>query len=228
VLARPDRRKWTRWIDRISSEVVSSLVDREVYDQWSAVVRDNPKLDVNSRFMSFVWSSYFDKQVLVVRRQVQRNKQSISLVRLLHEVAEYGPHLTREAFVTSYTKPEFRDTWREGHRLFDTFAGRGGKHVSAVRVQADVARLVRLSRGLHYLSDKWLAHSDTRRRLPRLGFRQLDRSLDALYATWRRYHVLVRRGPINADPKFLAGSDWQRVFDIPWRQRDTVASEEAE
>jgi len=96
--------------------------------------------------------------------------------------------------------------------------------VSAVRVQADAARLGRLSRGLKYLSDKWLPHSDTRRRWPRLGFRQLDRALDALYSTWRRYHVLVRRGPINADPKFLAGSDWQHVFDIPWRGTEGAGS----
>ena len=220
MLARPDRRKWTRWIDRISAELVRSSVDREVFEQWEAVIQRNPSLDMNNRFMSLIWSSYFDRQVLVVRRQVQCKKPSISLVRLLHEVADYSAHLSRQAFVTSYTRPEFRDTWREGQRLFDSFAGRGGTHVSPVRVKADAARLTRVSGGLKYLSDKWLAHSDPRRRWPRLGFRQLNRALDALYDAWHRYHVLVRRGPINADPKFLAGSDWQHVFDVPWRTKD--------
>lgn len=220
MLPRPDRRKWTRWIDRISAELVRSSVDREVFKQWSDIVEGNPNLDMNNRFMSLIWSCYFDCQVLVVRRQVKLKKQSISLVRLLHEVADYSSHLTRQAFMTSYTKPELRDTWCEGQRLFDTFSGRGGTHVSAARVRADADRLVRLTCGLMYLSDKWLAHSDSRRRWPRLGFRQLNRALDALYRTWQRYHVLVRRGPRNADPKRLAGSNWQHVFDIPWRTND--------
>jgi hypothetical protein len=220
VLPQPDRRKWTHWIDRISAELARSSVDREVFKQWSDIVERNPNLDMNNRFMSLIWSCYFDRQVLVVRRQVHCKKQSISLVRLLHEVAGYSGRLTRQDFVTSYTRPRFRDTWREGHRLFDTFAGRGREYVSRDRVLADAARLVWLSRGLKYISDKWLAHSDPRRRWPRLGFRQLNRALDALYDAWKRYHVLVRRGPIDADPKRLAGSDWQHVFDIPWRAKD--------
>jgi hypothetical protein len=217
VLARPDRRKWNRWLNRINSELAASATDRDVFRQWEAIVRGNPGLDINNRFMSFIWSAYFDRQVLVVRRQVQRNKQAVSLVRLLHEIADYSSHLTRRKFVSAYGRPESPRTLREGRRLFDGFAGRGQPHVSAARVRRDVDRLVRTSRGLNYLSDKWLAHSDVSRRWPRIGFRQLDRALDLLYSTWHRYHALVWGGPINADPKFLAGDDWQQVFDLPWR-----------
>jgi hypothetical protein len=182
MLARPDRRKWTRWIDRISNELSRSAVDREVFEQWWAVVQGNPALDINNRFMALVWSSYFDRQVLVVRRQLQA-KDSVSLVRLLKEVAAHA----------------------------------GSLKLSTDRVEADIKRLTRRSSGLKYLSDKWLAHSDPRRRWPRLGFKQLNKSLDTLYSLWHKYHEVVRGGPINADPHFLAGSDWQHVFDIPWR-----------
>jgi hypothetical protein len=219
LLPRPDRRKWIRWVDRIGGELTRSAVDREVFEQWEAIVKSNPALDMNSRFMSFIWSSYFYQQVLVVRRQVQPKPPSISLVRLLREVADYSTHFTRDVFVNRYARPVFPKEHREGHRLFDTFAGRAAPQLSADRVRADAARIVGVSRKLKYLSDKWLAHSDSRRRWPRLGFRQLNRALDALYEAWRRYHVLVRGGPIDADPNWLAGTDWQHVFDVPWRSR---------
>jgi hypothetical protein len=136
---------------------------------------------------------------------------------LLHEVANYSSHLTREAFMSSYTSPEFRDRQREGQKLFNSFTVRRGSSVSPTRVHTDIARLIHQSRGLKYLSDKWLAHSDRKRHWPKLGFRQLNKALDVLYSIWHRYHVLIRGGAIYADPKFLAGSDWQDVFDFPWR-----------
>jgi len=197
---------------------VQSSLDREIFEQWSNVVQANQDLDINNRFMVFVWTGYFDRQVLVVRRQVL-SKQSVSLVRLMNEVADYSALLSRANFLSGYAKPEYRQSWREAGRLFDSFAGKGGEYVSAARVRADSARLLRVSRRLKYLADKWLAHSDPRRRWPRLGFRELNRALDALYSAWHRYHALVRHSPMNADVKFLARRDWQHVFDIPWRRR---------
>lgn len=215
--APPDRRKWTRWIERITNEMSGSEVDREVFRQWWDIVQDNPRLDMNNRFTVFIWSAYLDSQTLFVRRQVKYDKQAISLVGLLHEIADHSSDLTRDAFLKRYTKPKYKDAWREGQRLFNSFAGRGKDHVSARRVHADIDRLTRLSRAFMTHADKWLAHSDQRRRWPRISVRKLDRVLDALYREWRRYHPLVRGGPIHSDPRFLAEQNWQRVFDFPWR-----------
>jgi len=215
--ARPDRRKWIRWIDRITDELTRSLVDREIFEQWWTIVQQNPNLDINNDFISFIWDSYLTKQVLVVRRQVKYNRQSISLVRLLNDIRESSKQITREDFMKDYSNPTFPDMWHEGRRLFDSLAGRGGKHISKTRVIADIKRLKHVSRGLMNYADKWLAHSDRRRKYPSLGFRQLNKSLDIIYKAWRKYHVIARRGPIRTDPKTMAGTDWQFVFDIPWR-----------
>ncbi len=49
-----------------TNEMVGSSVDREVYEQLWAIVESNPNLDVNNRFISLIWSSYFDRQALAV------------------------------------------------------------------------------------------------------------------------------------------------------------------
>jgi hypothetical protein len=207
----PDRRKWARWINRIAEEVTRSAVHREVYRQWWEVIEANPRLAHNNRFVSLVWSSYFDRQVLFVRRQVDEKRPAVSLVRLLASVAVGAAHISRRPFVRAYGAE------LEANVCFDSFAGRTGSVVLASIVQADMARLRSRSKVLKGYSDQWLAHSDQKRRWPSLGFKTLDRALETIYETTRRYEELLRRGPKVADPKVLAGTDWQHVFDSPMR-----------
>ncbi len=218
MLKQPDRHKWVQWFERISDELVSSAVDRHVFDRWWAVITANPAVDVNNRLLALIWVSYFERQALVVRRQLRCDGQSVCLVGLMKEVAAYAPQLKRQEFLNSYTRPEYRDAWREAEVLFDGFAGRSDVDaVSPSLVQRDIDALQQAGGQLLDLADKWLAHSDRSRQWPRLSFPELNGCLDLLYDTWRRYHSLATLGPINADPAFLAGTAWEAVLDIPWR-----------
>lgn len=52
-----------------------------------------------------------------------------------------------------------------------------------------------------------------------VGFKVLDTCLDLLYCRWHQYHALAALGPINAEIPLLAGTEWEAVFDTPWRAR---------
>lgn len=219
---KPDRRRWIRWISRITNEVAKSAVERYIFDRWWAIIQSNPQIDINNRFIALIWSSYFDRQTLVVRRHVKVDRNSISFVRLLKDVAEHDKYITRHEFLQNYANNPYFDKAQvqqnvcEASRLFDSFAGRGKPHISRSRVQKDINQLKRETRRLEYFADKWLAHSDRKRKWPRLGFKELNKALDLLFKTWQRYHEIIR-GSISVDPAFLAGTEWEEVLTVPWK-----------
>ena len=218
MLKHPDRGKWRMWLDRINGEMAASGVDRHVFDRWWSVIGSNAAIDVNNRFVGLIWSSYFERQTLTVRRQLDCDKQAISLVGLMREVAAYATQLHRADFLNAYTSPAYPDAWQEAQALFTSFADPAAADVvSGNAVQGHIDGLQSAFVGLQDLADKWLAHSDRSRQWPGPSFDQLSRCLDLLYATWRRYHALAGLGPIEADFGWLAGTGWEVVLDVPWR-----------
>ncbi|MBI2267575.1 MAG: hypothetical protein HYU64_20800 [Armatimonadetes bacterium] len=121
MLTHPDRDKWRSWLERITDEIVGSAVDRHVFDRWWSIIQSNPSVDVNNRFVALNWASYLEMQAFTVRRQLDCNKDAISLVKLMLEDAEYAGQLGRHDFLNAYTSPEHADAWREAGALFDAF-----------------------------------------------------------------------------------------------------------
>ena len=159
---------------------------------------------------------------MAVRRQVKCNKQSISLVRLLQHISEHEIQIEREEFIELNSNRAFgaalyQQHRREASRMFDFFAGRGKQYLSKERVLGHVSKLKRSAKKLEYYSDKWVAHSDQKRRWPRLRFDELNKTLDLYIDIWRRYHNIAWGGPIGMDAEFLAGTTWEEVLTIPWK-----------
>ena len=219
---KPNHRLWKQWIDRISQEMVKCACDRYVFNRWWSIIRDNPAIDINNTFLALIWSSYFQRQVMAIRRQVKINRESISLVRLLKDIAEHDIHITRQDFLRDYVNPHLnqafsRRTNREASKLFDSLAGRGRSHVSGVTVRKDIERLKRAASRLERYADKWVAHSDRKRRWPRLSFKELNKALDVFLGTWHRYHNIAWRGPVSMDPASMMGTEWEKVLTVPWK-----------
>ena len=218
MLQHPDRDKWCSWLDRISDELIASGVDQHVFKCWWTTINANKAIDVNNTFIALIWASYFDRQILTIRRQLDCDKQAISLVRLMREVASYAGQLHREDFLKAYTRREYTEEWQAADELFSNFTDPSKPNsVSKDVVNAQIDDLKNASSDLLDLADKWLAHSDRNRQWPNLGFDKLNGCLDLLYTTWHRYHELAAIGPHEADFEYLAGSEWEAILDIPFR-----------
>jgi hypothetical protein len=218
MLKHPDREKWQNWLERISDEMVASAVDRHVFDRWWSVIHSNPAIDVNNRFVALIWGSYLERQALTVRRQLDGDKDAISLVKVMREVAVYAGQLARDDFLNAYTKPEYTDAWREAEALFDNLVDPAVPNVvSPSVVTAHIEELRAASERFKTFADKWLAHSDPSRVWPNPGLNDLNACLDLLYERWHQYHSLAAVGPINADIPWLVGTEWETVLDMPWR-----------
>jgi hypothetical protein len=224
----PPRQKWSEWLDQISSEIIASAVARHVFERWWSVVQANPAIDVNNRFLALIWSSYFERQVLVLRRQLDTDPKAASLMKVMHEVAAYATQrrLRRDDFLSSYTSPEYKDEWQRAEVFFDTFADPADRaFVSAAVVERDMESLRTAAGPLKDVADQWLAHSDRKRTWPALGFSELNACLDLFSSTWRRYEMIAAFRTTNTDIPMLADDgEWESVLDMPFRARPWWAS----
>jgi hypothetical protein len=223
MLKDPPRQKWDEWLDQISSEIIASAVARHVFERWWSVVQANPAIDVNNRFVALIWLSYFERQVLVLRRQLDCDDKAASLMKVMHEVAAYAGQrrLRRDDFLSSYTKPEYKDVWQQAETLFDTFVDPADRDfVSATIVERDMDTLRTAARPLKDLADQWLAHSDRKRVWPAVGFNDLNTCLDLFTSTWRRYEAIAVFRKTDADvPRLADDGEWESILDVPFRAR---------
>ena len=218
MLKHPDRKKWGKWLDRIMDEMLASATDHYVFERWRDVIRGNQAIDFNNRFVGLIWGSYMDRQALLIRRQLDRDRQAISLARLMEEIAHYAPQLTRADFLNAYTRPEYTEAWQQGERFFDLFVDPAAPQmVSAEVVRQHLHELETASTEFLVLAGKWLAHSDGARSWPTLTFDNLNACLTLWYRRWEQYREFVNRSPVDADIPQLTGTEWESVLDIPWR-----------
>jgi hypothetical protein len=219
---KPYRHRWVVWMKRISEEMVKCAFDRYIFDRWWFIINENPDIDINNTFVTLIWSSYFQRQAMTARRQVKIDRNTISLVCLLNDIANDDTYITRDKFLSYHVNPDleqtcYQRTYREASRFFDSFAGRGKPHISGERVRRDIQRLKQVALQLERYADKWIAHSDSKRRWPRLSFEKLNKTLDLLIGMWKRYHNIAAGGPVLMDPASMAGREWEKVLTIPWK-----------
>ena len=76
---------------------------------------------------------------MAVRRQIDQDPRSVSLLRLLYDIRGYPHLLSRQRHVARYVARGLRGDL--GNREFDGFAGHGEPHLNVKHVQPDINRL---------------------------------------------------------------------------------------
>ena len=82
-------RKWRTWIRKIRADVSSVLVKRYMFREVQKMVQDNPQIQVPSIFWTWMRQTYYGDVALSIRRQVDKNPRTISLYRLLTDIARH-------------------------------------------------------------------------------------------------------------------------------------------
>ena len=93
-----DRRieKWTGWIDgTIRSNVFTMYLQRDAWQEVAKILKENSENLPDSYWWQFMFDTYSHTQVMAVRRQADTRRGSVSLGKLLGEVAGRPQQLTR-------------------------------------------------------------------------------------------------------------------------------------
>jgi hypothetical protein len=204
-------RRWRRWFDDIKNQIFAIHHRRQVYREVMAMIDANPAIQVPSAFYTWMRTVYVYDTTIAVRRLVDRDRRTVSLVRLTQEIGDHPEVMTRARFVARYRG------WLRGagHRDFEQFASPSAKTIHRRGIRRDQRELVAAARRLKTFVDRHVAHNDRRpmRRLP--TYAELDDCIDLLGRLAKRYCLLLEQSAL-VDVVPVIQDDWKAPFHVPW------------
>jgi len=218
------RNRLTTWFDCIFDNVTEAVIHQHIFWEVQEIIRNNPQLqNASSAFYTWMGASFVHSTVLAVRRQVDRDKNSVSLLRFLLELQKFPDLISRQYHRSLYKRLEhdqqpeysgFADDMANG--TYDRHVGKGEDTLVADTLRSEIHSLISASQELHHYADRAVAHYDARgleRPIPK--FDDLTICLAVLEKLVLRYLMLLKG---IAQGKLLPTFqyDWKTVFRVQW------------
>lgn len=217
-------KKWQGWAERIYEDFRQVVEDRDIHEGFREVVQENGDwIDSNEGglFIDFVKRNYVSSAFMGVRRQLKVDDDSISLMRLLGQMAAQAHQITFDFYMTifPFEAEQDKDGWvwqRETFRSFTT----DGKTVSAEMIQADALKARTLAAEIEKAADRTVAHNHKGDHKSNVTFDDLRASIHEFDELACRYiGFLTGKGWTSCGPSIVF--NWRRVFDHPFRKPTT-------
>jgi hypothetical protein len=214
---RRDRLK--KWFDYIFKNATEAIINQHIFWEVQDIIRNNPDLQNQSNAF-YVWmgSTFVQSTVLAVRRQVDRDQNSASLLRFLLELQKFPDLISRQYHRSLYERPEYEEKVADEmtNYTYDEHVGAGATVLDVDTIQLEIDSLVDASQKLHHYADRVVAHYDLRGlEHPTPKFDDLTNCLAVVEKLVLRYLVLLK-GAAQEEllPTFLY--DWKSVFRVQW------------
>ena len=221
----PKLEKWLRWMKDIENEISHLLGDVEAFRRVREIVNANPRIQKPHRFYRYLFDSYISHAIIGLRRQIKSNTDSISIARLLEEIANAPQELSFNYYCSLLTRPLSPPELAIIKHDFKQHADASGTHVCPRMVEDDLDELRKTTIACEEYADKRIAHRDKRE--PKLVKtyedleEELNRSLEVLRQTFEKYYLLFHAGSTTVKPTYQG--DWKAIFSEPW-MRDSPGS----
>jgi hypothetical protein len=162
---------------------------RSMYDGLQKIVDNYEQRDKECLFFAFLQNVFIDSLVMGVRRQIKRDQDSISLVRLLCELIETPEIVTRESYYALWRRID-PDKSSYMARDFSIFAESDAKHIDSSRIKKDLFELQNACNSAVHLADRRVAHKDIRGLDKDVTFEELLASLEVAGKIAKKYYLL--------------------------------------
>jgi hypothetical protein len=186
--------KWRRWLHRIEKDQLQDLlINRHLFQQFRACIAAHTGSDRGANLAWWMAQNYLAFAATAIRRTGEppkANWKSVSLIILLTELAAHDSLLTRERFRGLYKN---RVAKRFADRDFSKITGsKAATSMSEAKINRDIRSLKAATKKMKKLVDKVVAHTEEdRRKVPRIQYSEIDKAIDLLEATWKRYSLLL-------------------------------------
>jgi hypothetical protein len=180
-------------------------------------------MKVGGDYLAWLKNAYIEAGSVAFRRQIDRDKRSVSMVNFLLEVQKNHASFTREDFQkTKNFSPgsHFHDAekWDEFGRTFDRTFGNGGGHLDPAIVHADIDLLETEGAAIKEQVNKEIAHKD------RGGMQGdkatgevLEKCIGILDSIASKYSLLLY-GESFKSLRLQYLFDVEEVFTFPWKE----------
>lgn len=230
--------KWLKWMETIQSEIQKLLRDTNMFWEVQDIIRENPRIQKPSAFYSYLGRTYLSHALAGLRRQIKPQKDSISFVGLLVDIANNPEELSRSYYRSLCSHPdgpdisqiemegmeELREVGVTGNSQlkdliqkddFAPYADASGEHVCPQMVKDDIDKLQKAAKACEDFADKRIAHWDKGNPTVVPTFGELDDCIKLLDETYVKYHLLFyAEGTVTLMPTYQY--EWKKIFLEPW------------
>ncbi len=170
----PDKlKKWNKWLGNINAdgsityELGNLSVIREINTGLKEMVKNNKDLQIHSAFYSVTHLTYSHSVLMYIRRQVRKDKGSVSLILLAEDLLKNCEIITKEFYSNLYIvnrdKSEHESYKELGEKDFEKdFGGRCVHYLDPEVIRKDIEELEKISKDSSDFIDWRLAHTDKR------------------------------------------------------------------
>lgn len=204
---------WQRWrehLERITQETYRLHHHRHLWHELAEITQaaDLPP----SVFFDALAIWYVSTQGVAVRRQLDRTRGSVSLIRLLDDIRRHPEIATRDRHIAAWGESAVAG---EADRNFDRFAERGGDMIAPALVRADMRELVLSGEVVKGYVDQTIAHAanEATRAVP--TYEDLNAAIDRIAAVVQKYSSLLN-AEIHGQFEPVIQSDWKAPFRQAW------------
>ena len=214
------------------------LRDANMFWEVQGIIRENPRIQKPSAFYSYLGRTYLSHALSGLRRQIKPQKDSISFVGLLEDIAKNPAELSRSYYHSLSANsdgPDIDQIEMEGKEEleevgvtntsqlkdliqrddFARYADANGEHVCPQMVTDDLKALKLAIEKHEEFADKRIAHWDKGEPDVIPTFGELDDCIKLLDKTYVKYHLLFYAESIDTlMPTYQY--EWKKIFLKPW------------
>jgi len=212
-----DEARWKKWgdhLERIIQETYRTHHYRQLY-RGLAEITQAGNLPASAIFDAFgIW--YVTTQTSSVRRQLDRRKGTVSLWRLLDDIAR-NPHVaSRERHVALWVANTPQPVLDEAHANFDRFAGgRDRDRIDAAHVRADLHQLKAVGDVVERYANEAVAHTSIEETRTVLTYAELNAAIEQIGGLVKKYASLLKATILwQLEP--VIQHDWKALFRQAW------------
>jgi len=213
------RARLKEWLASVYENVTEAVINEYIFWQVQDIIRNNPELQsTSSAFFGWMGSTFVHSTALAIRRQLDKDENSVSLYRFLLELQKFPELISRAYHRSLYNRPEYPDERAEhmANYTYNRSVGENADELDVNAIQQEIDSLRAVSERVHHYADRVVAHYDARglqQQTP--NFTDLSECLTVLEKLVLRY-VLLLNGAWQDSllPSFQY--DWKSVFRIAW------------
>ncbi len=228
--------KWLKWMETIHDEIRALVQDANMFWEIQGIIRENPRIQKPNAFYSYLARTYLSHALVGLRRQTKLQKDSISFVRLLDEIAKNPEELSHNYFNSRQPHSNGPDLDQvvgkadleavgiaDASQLkaiikmddFAQYADASGMYVCPQMVKDDQAQLESAAKKHEAYADKRVAHFDKRKPTIIPTFEALDDCIKLIDQTYVKYHFLFHAESMDTlMPTYQY--EWKSIFCEPW------------
>ncbi len=204
-------KKWRTWLETISNQVSWIMLDRTILRRIMEIVQDRYCADDAYDFARWCAYNYVESITIRLRRQVDTNTKSVSLVRLLTDIERQAARISRTWFISHYPDRLVQDGVADTD--FNAWAKPGDTHADPGIATQHCRELSDAYEAVRVFANKRVAHHDRRAdsKIPIPEWGELDRAIDVLEEKTIACKLLIEQaGPSTLEPPLP--NEWEGVF----------------